>query len=80
MLKRFLPLVLLAACSATPEAPPELVYRQIPEAWLQACDLPRKPRTNAELSDAFAKAYQCAELSNEDKRRIRDLVRVGTTE
>ena len=67
-------LVFLSGCGATPlTIPGELEYREIPEALLQDCELPAVPLSNAELSDAFAQAYQCGEQGNKDKRRIREL-------
>lgn len=69
-------LVLLSGCGVfQPKAPPPLVYRAIPEALLQECQLPPAPLSNAELSDAFARAYQCGEQGNVDKQRIRNLTK-----
>ena len=65
--------LLFAGCAGSPETPDDLIYRQIPEAWLEECQLPPMPENNAELSDAFAQTYQCAEIGNKDKRRIRGL-------
>ncbi len=55
--------------------PTEVVYVQVPEGYLQACELPEVPQDNAELSDAFAQAYKCGEQGNRDKERIRNLPR-----
>ncbi len=65
--------VFLAGCVSQPTIPGTLEYREIPEAYLQECELPAAPLNNAELSDAFAQAYQCGEQGNRDKRRIKDL-------
>ena len=66
-------LVLITGCATRPKPVPDLEYRSIPEAYLQACQLPPAPLSNAELSDAFAQAYQCGEQGNRDKQRIREL-------
>ena len=68
-------LVFLSGCVSAPPAPlPDLEYREIPEAYLQECVLPKAPLSNGNLSDAFAQAYQCGEQGNNDKRRIRELL------
>lgn len=64
----------VAACGSNPPEEQPIVYRQIPDAWLEACTLPPMPEDTADLSDAFVQAYKCGELGNEDKERIRDLV------
>ncbi len=61
--------------SKGPKPIPDLVYREIPEGYLQACELPSLPAANADMSDAFAQAYQCGEQGNTDKQRIRDLAK-----
>jgi len=66
-------LMLTTGCATRPKPVPDLEYRKIPEAYLQECQLPAAPLTNAELSDAFAQAYQCGQQGNRDKQRIRDL-------
>ena len=67
-------LVLLAGCGASqPVVPPPIEYREIPAALLQECALPEAPLSNAELSDAFAQAYQCGAQGNRDKQRIKEL-------
>lgn len=64
-------------CSVSqPTIPDSLEYREIPEAYLQECVLPKVPLSNGNLSDAFAQAYQCGEQGNKDKRRIRALSKV----
>lgn len=64
---------LLAGCASKPPEPGDIVYREIPEGYLQECTLPPRPENNGELSEAFVVAYACAEQGNRDKRRIRDL-------
>lgn len=49
-------------------------YRPIPEGYLQPCELPAVPVANGLLSKAFVQAMKCAELGNDDKARIRDLI------
>lgn len=66
-------LVLLSGCASSPAS---VVYVQIPEGYLQPCELPDAPQNNAELSDAFAQAYRCGEQGNIDKERIRNLPRL----
>ena len=61
--------------SRPPEPQPPIEYREIPEGYLQPCELPDAPTNNGELSEAFVVAYQCAEIGNRDKQRIRDLTR-----
>ena len=66
--------LILSGCGVgQPTVPGPLEYREIPEAYLQECELPAMPLSNAELSDAFAQAYQCGEQGNRDKRRIKEL-------
>ena len=65
--------MLSTGCATRPKPVPDLEYRSIPEAYLQECQLPPAPLSNAELSDAFAQAYQCGEQGNRDKNRIRGL-------
>ncbi len=68
-------LIIIAGCASSgPEPIPDLVYREIPEGYLQECELPSLPAANADMSDAFAQAYQCGEQGNTDKRRIRSLL------
>ncbi len=63
-----------AGCASKPPvAPPPLEYREIPEGFLQPCELPAAPTNTGELSEAFVIAFQCAEQGNRDKQRIRDL-------
>ena len=67
-------LVFLSGCGVSqPTIPDALEYREIPAAYLQECELPAAPLSNAELSDAFAQAYQCGEQGNRDKQRIKKL-------
>ena len=49
-------------------------YIPVPEAYLQPCPLPVKPKDNGELSEAFVKAYSCAVQGNKDKERIKSLI------
>ncbi len=49
-------------------------YRPIPEGYLQPCELPAAPLANGLLSKGFVQAMKCAELGNNDKQRIRDLI------
>jgi hypothetical protein len=65
-------IMLLEGCATRPS---EVTYVEIPEGYLLACELPEAPQANAELSDAFAKAYKCGEQGNKDKERIRNLPR-----
>lgn len=65
-------LVFLSGCAS---GPAEVLYIPVPEGYLQPCELPAVPQDNAELSDAFAKAYKCGEQGNKDKQRIRELPR-----
>lgn len=67
--------IFLSGCSLFPRAPGEVKYIEIPEGYLQHCELPDIPNDNAELSDAFAKAYKCGEQGNKDKDRIKALPR-----
>lgn len=64
--------MLLEGCATRPS---EVTYVEIPEGYLQACELPAKPQFNDELSDAFAQAYRCGDQGNIDKERIRNLPR-----
>ena len=67
--------VLLTGCGVSqPTIPDSLEYREIPEAYLQKCELPPVPISNAEMSDAFAQANQCGEQGNKDKQRVRALL------
>lgn len=68
-------LMLVFLSSGCASGPAPAVYIQIPEGYLQPCELPAVPQDNAELSDAFAKAYKCGEQGNKDKERIRNLPR-----
>lgn len=63
----------MAGCVSTPPVVYEREYREIPEGYLQPCALPETPLSTGELSEAFVAAYQCAELGNADKQRIREL-------
>lgn len=63
----------LAGCASGPEPQPELRWREIPEGYLQPCELPPMPEDTAELSDAFVWAYQCGVIGNRDKERIKSL-------
>ncbi len=63
--------ILGTGCASTRPGPVQ--YIDVPESYLQECQLPAKPEANAELSDAFAKAYKCGEQGNRDKQRIREL-------
>ena len=60
--------VLLTGC--TPAT--KVVVLTPPGGYLEPCELPALPETNPDLSVALTQAYQCAELGNEDKRRIRE--------
>ena len=68
-------LLLLVFLSGCASGPAEVLYIPVPEGYLQPCELPAVPQDNAELSDAFAKTYLCAEIGNKDKERIRNLPR-----
>lgn len=65
--------LLVAGCATKIPDPGALEYREIPPGYLQDCELPSAPLANANLSDAFVQAYQCAEQGNRDKARIREL-------
>jgi hypothetical protein len=65
----------IAAAGCAHRPPPEVKYIPIPAGYLEPCELPPVPTNNAELSDAFVIAYQCAEQGNRDKERIRALPR-----
>ncbi len=66
-----------AGCVSSPPEVPPLEYREIPEGYLQPCELPPKPDMNGDLSEAFVIAYKCGELGNRDKARIRELIQVS---
>lgn len=75
MAKFFLLLVAymyLIGCATRPQ---EVMYVEIPEGYLQDCELPSIPGNTGELSDAFTQAYLCGEQGNKDKERIRNLPR-----
>ena len=72
-MRKLIPLLLLAGCAGGPPPQPDVIYRQIPEAFLQACPLPPLPTTNGEMEDAFVQTYQCAQIGNADKARIKEL-------
>ena len=65
-------IMFLEGCATRPV---EAQYIEIPEGYLQPCELPPKPQFNDELSDAFAQTYRCGEQGNKDKERIRNLPR-----
>jgi hypothetical protein len=67
-------LVILSGCANRLPAVPDVVYRTIPEVYLEECVLPPVPDSTADLSDAFVIAYKCGELGNRDKQRIRLLI------
>lgn len=67
----------LAGCAAQLPPIPEVRYLEIPEGYLQSCELPPAPDDTSDLSDAFVIAYKCAEQGNKDKEKIRAL---GATE
>lgn len=64
----------VSGCGALPEKPCP-ACREVPEAYLQECEVPPVPDSNGELSEAYVGAAQCAILGNEDKRRIRELLK-----
>jgi len=66
-----LSLLALPGCSLFTKPAPR--YVPVPEGYLVKCPLPPIPVSNAELSDAFARAYLCAKQGNEDKDKIRAL-------
>lgn len=69
-------LVLLTTGCASVGKPPivyDREFREIPEGLLQECVLPEMPLDNGELSEAFVVAYNCGELGNRDKQRIKAL-------
>lgn len=65
--------LLATGCVTRPKPQPELRWREIPEGYLQPCVLPPMPEDTADLSDAFVQAYQCGEIGNKDKERIKSL-------
>lgn len=76
-------LVFLTAGCASVGKPPtvyEREFREIPEGLLQECALPGMPLDNGELSEAFVVAFNCAELGNRDKQRIRELTNPSPSE
>lgn len=66
--------IALCGCVSKPPTPDGVLYHEVPESWLQPCELPEAPHTNGDLSAAYVVAYQCAEQGNRDKARIRELV------
>jgi thiamine monophosphate kinase len=64
----------LAGCVSAPPEVYEREYREIPEGYLQPCELPGAPLVNGDLSEAFVVAYKCGEQGNRDKQRIRELL------
>jgi hypothetical protein len=44
----------------------------VPAGLLEPCSLPPVGELNPDLSAAFVQAYQCAEMGNRDKERIRE--------
>lgn len=71
------PIIVLCAGCASFKRPPVVDtcdYRPIPEGYLQSCELPAAPLANGSLSKGFVQAMKCAELGNDDKQRIRELV------
>lgn len=66
-------LLFCGGCVSTPPEPGAREYREIPEGYLQECEVPTLPTDNGEMSEAFVLAAKCAELGNADKRRIREL-------
>ena len=69
-------LVFLSGCASFKRAPvvDTCDYRPIPEGYLQPCELPAAPLANGLLSKGFVQAMKCAELGNNDKARIRELI------
>lgn len=61
-------------CASQPPEAHEIIYRNIPEGYLQECTLPPMPEDTADLSDAFVQAYRCGEQGNSDKQKIRELI------
>ena len=61
----------LSGCSTFGSKAP--VYHDVPEAYLQKCDVPPLPDNNGEMAEAYLGAAQCAIQGNTDKDRIRDL-------
>ena len=72
-------LVFLSGCTLFKQPPvvDTCDYRPIPEGYLQPCVLPAAPLANGSLSKGFVQAMKCAELGNDDKARIRELVGTG---
>lgn len=73
MKRVLLSLLMLAGCQTAPPQVCPLEYREVPEAYLQECPLPPLPQTNGEKEDALVQSYQCAQIGNADKARIREL-------
>lgn len=63
----------VTGCVSSPPEVYEREYREIPEGYLQECELPGAPLANGNLSEAFIIAFKCAEIGNRDKQRIREL-------
>lgn len=68
----FMTLLALAGCAGR-EPVPVVEYIPVPEGYLLPCELPALPGANGDLSEAFAQAYACAEIGNNDKAAIREL-------
>lgn len=56
------------------QGPPTPVFLPIPDGYLEKCDVPPLPDDNGDLSEAFVAAVQCAQIGNDDKDRIRELL------
>ncbi len=69
----FIASVLSMFTGCASQRPGPVQYIEVPESYLQPCELPPLPKDNAEMSDAFAKSYKCGEQGNRDKERIREL-------
>ena len=68
-------LVFLSSCSAFRNVEPEVkvIYVEIPEIYLQKCDIPPLPEDNGEMAEAYLGAAQCAIRGNRDKAKIREI-------
>lgn len=74
-MNKFIILTLAALAGCAGNAPvPTVEYIPVPEGYLLPCALPALPEANGGLSEAFAQAYACAEIGNNDKAAIRDLL------
>lgn len=68
---RALILLLTASVAGCGMVPVRVTYIPVPAGYLEPCDLPPVGDYNTDLADGFVQAYQCAEIGNRDKERIR---------